>query len=274
MAQGLLDACEADPDAVLAALHLERQQPYLAIQQLLGATLVDLTAQASGMDSAARMTLACAALTRDLGLLPIQAQLDQQAQLLSPEQKQLVQSHPERSVQMLCALGVSDPEWLAIVRQHHERAHGSGYPQQLRGPDILWGARLLSIADSYGAMVTPRSNRKGLLPRDALKTLFIERMRLYDDALVQLAIKTLTMHPPGSLARLSSGELVVVRSRRSVQEEMDLWCLYDRHGMPMAQPRVLDTLQDPKNIARAVRIEECRSVARTLRRLWLQEVRV
>lgn len=270
LAHGIVDACTEDADALLAALHLDRQHPYLVIQQLLGATLVEMAARELGLDEPARLSLACAALTRDIALLSVQAQLDQQQGELTAAQLALVRSHPDRSAAMLAEMGVTDALWLDLVRQHHERFDGSGYPRGISGDAILPGARLLAIADSYAAMVTPRPNRAGQFPRDALKALFLDRVRLYDDPLVQLSIKTLTMHPPGTLVRLANGEFAVVRSRSKRNESIDLWSLYDSNGMPILRPQKRDSTDPAHDITSSLRVEECRSAALVLKRLWMQ----
>ncbi|MEG0785827.1 MAG: HD domain-containing phosphohydrolase [Comamonas sp.] len=270
LAHGILDACAEDADALLAALHLDRQHPYLVIQQLLGATLVEIAARELGLSESERLSLACAALTRDLSLLSMQAQLDQQAGTLTPQQAALVRSHPDRSATLLAEMGVTDTIWLELVRQHHERYDGSGYPRGLSGDAIVVGARLLAIADSYAAMVTPRPNRAGQFPRDALKALFQDRVRLYDDPLLQLSIKTLTMHPPGTLVRLANGEFAVVRSRKKRNESIDLWSLYDSNGMPILRPQYRDSTDPAHDITGSLRVEDCRSAALVLKRLWTQ----
>ena len=268
LARSVIDACAQDPDAFLAALHLDRQHPYLVVQQLLGAALTELAAAELQLDAPTRLSLACAALTRDVALLPLQGQLDRQPGALTREQTVQVRSHPVHSAKQLASMGVTDALWLQLVQQHHERCDGSGYPHGLRGDAILPGARLLAVADSYAAMVTPRANRTGQLPRDALRALFLERSRLYEDALVQLSIKTLTMHPPGTLARLANGALAVVRSRQKHDAPLDLWSLYDSNGMPVMRPQRCDAADPAHGIVGALRVEECRCAALVLKRLW------
>ena len=197
-----------------------------------------------------------------------QIALMEAAGALTREQTVQVRSHPVHSAEQLAAMGVTDALWLQLVQQHHERCDGSGYPHGLRGDAILPGARLLAVADSYAAMVTPRANRTGQLPRDALRALFLERSRLYEDALVQLSIKTLTMHPPGTLARLANGALAVVRSRQKHDAPLDLWSLYDSNGMPVMRPQRCDAADPAHGIVGALRVEECRSAALVLKRLW------
>ena len=268
LAHHLIDACSEDADALLAALHLERQASYLATQQLLGAAVVDTVAQTLGMDESTRATLACAALSRDVTLLPEQAQLDKQDTPLTAQQRQWVQGHPARSVALLQQVGVRDALWLQLVQQHHERIDGSGYPAQLVGEAIAQSARLLGIADSYAAMVTPRSNRQAHFPHGALQTLFAQRGRLYDDALLQLTIKTLSVYPPGSLLRLANGETAVVRARRAPRQPLDLWCLYDPQGLPLAQAQPRLASQPAHQITGGVRAEDCQSAGPMLQALW------
>jgi putative two-component system response regulator len=58
-----------------------------------------------------------------------------------------------------------------IVRTHHERFNGEGYPFGLRGKEIPLGARIISVVESYAAMIHERPNRPALSEREALDTL-------------------------------------------------------------------------------------------------------
>ena len=59
----------------------------------------------------------------------------------------------------------------AIVRGHHERMDGKGYPDRISGTDIPFGARVIAIADSFDAMTSDRPYRKGMPPEQALEVL-------------------------------------------------------------------------------------------------------
>ncbi len=63
---------------------------------------------------------------------------------------------------MLAPVGFLTPEHLALVRSHHERLDGSGYPDGLRGGAIDDRVRVLAVADTYDAMSGDRAYRKGL----------------------------------------------------------------------------------------------------------------
>lgn len=270
LAHALIQACADDSDALLAAFHLDRQSPYLVIHQLLGCALTEIAAREMGLDEATRLSLACACLTRDIALLPWQAQFDMQIHGLDPQQNALVRAHPLRSAEILAEQGVDDPLWLEFVRQHHERIDGSGYPYALQGDAILPGARLLAIADSYAAMVTPRPNRTGKFPKDALKMLYQQRANLYDEELLRISVSTLTALPPGTIVRLANGELAVVRTRQKKGAQPDIWTLYDRNGMPVMKPQHRDAGNPEYAITGVLRVEECRSAILVMKRLWTQ----
>ena len=270
LAHAIIQACNEDPDALLAACHLDRHHPYLVVQQMLSTTLVELVARDMGLSESTRLSLACAALTHDIALLPMQLQLDSQTEPLDAQQRDLLFTHPDRTADTLAALGIDDPLWLEFVRQHHERMDGSGYPAGLQGDAISPGSRLLAIADSYAAMVTPRPNRVGQLPKDALKALHLQRTTLYDEAILLQCVNALTVHPPGTVARLADGEIGVIRTRQKKNAPLDLWVLYDRNGLPTMRPQRCDPTAPAYAITDILRVEECRSASVVMKRLWTQ----
>ena len=74
----------------------------------------------------------------------------------------------------MCAPLKSLRSILPVIRHHHEKMDGSGYPDGLRGEDIPLKARILQIADIYDALTTARPYRGGLAPEGALQILFRE----------------------------------------------------------------------------------------------------
>ena len=268
LANAMLEACSDDSDALLAALPLDRQSPYIVTQQLMGCALAEIAAREMGLDAPTRLSLACASLTRDLALLPLQAQLDVQTQSLDIHQDAFIKLHPLHSADILVQHAINDALWLKLVRQHHERLDGSGYPDALRADAIHPGAKILAIADSYAAMVTPRPNRAGIPPREALKAIYQQRSSLYDEELLRISVTTLTPMPPGTIVRLANGETAVVRTRQKKGMPADLWTLYDKSGMPVMTPQRRDSNDPTYAITGVLRVEDCRSALLVMKRLW------
>ena len=109
---------------------------------------------------------------------------------------------------MLEAGGVRDEDWLCAVEQHHERPDGNGYP--LGRSDIDEKARLLRLADSYCAKLSPRATRPALTPDRAGRELFL---REATNPMAHALIKELGLYPPGCYVRLASGETGIVLRR-------------------------------------------------------------
>jgi len=102
----------------------------------------------------------------DLGKIGVEDRILSKPSSLTPEEFEEIKRHPTTGAQILEPLaflgGVVD-----LVRQHHEHYNGTGYPQGLRGDEILQGARIIHVADAYEAMTSARSYRKIPLSREA-----------------------------------------------------------------------------------------------------------
>ena len=102
-----------------------------------------------------------------------------------------MQKHAEIGARICSSLRTLRPV-LPIIRQHHERLDGSGYPDGLRGEKIPFLARLFQVADIYEALTSDRSYRSALSMEQALDTLHKEaKIGLCDREAVSLLIKVL-----------------------------------------------------------------------------------
>ncbi|NTV11026.1 MAG: hypothetical protein HGA47_09675 [Zoogloea sp.] len=268
----LIEATEEDPDSIIAAGHLNRlPRDYRQNQQFLGAALAALLAPGLGLDGREREAVVCAALTRDVGLLHMDAvTANGFANGLSESLRRSVEEHTRASTAMLREQGVGDPLWLGFVLDHHERLHGTGYPGRKSGSAVSQGARLLGLADSYAAMVLPSERRKGMFAANAIRGLFLEKGSHYDEKHVALLYKVLTKHPPGSLVTLANGEVAVVKVRPVGDRPPPVLSVYDRNGMPRIQPTPRDTANPEHAITGGVAPEQCRSAELIIKRLWLK----
>jgi HD-GYP domain-containing protein (c-di-GMP phosphodiesterase class II) len=146
-------------------------------------------------------------------MLKLQDDLFRQDQPLQPTQKQAITSHPIESARMLASLGVTNAVWMTAVIQHHELLNGKGYPRGLSMGEVSAGARILKLADMYTAMITPRSYRKAMLSKMAMRDIFVKRGSEIDEELAVYIVKELGVYPPGVFVKLQSGELAIVTHR-------------------------------------------------------------
>ncbi|MEO6353334.1 MAG: HD domain-containing phosphohydrolase [Burkholderiaceae bacterium] len=263
--------CAEDVDSSLAAAHLDYVNPYIVVHQVMGAVLTEIVARRSGIGAQERLSLVCAALTRDIGMLAIQSELDQCRGPLSVALKLPVQAHPQGGVQILRTAGVDEQVWLSAVEQHHERLNGSGYPHAITAAAIGQGGRILAIADTFSAMTKPRPYRdKEHFAQSALRDIYLQKDVSLDGVLIQAMIKAIGIFPPGSIVKLKNGEVAVVKCCTHKQSDARVYTVYDQRGMPLLEPVRRNTANPDFEIVSMVPYSNCRSAAVTIKRVWIK----
>ena len=154
--------------------------------------------------------LALAGLVHDIGLLAFPQALVTKAGRLTPEERTLLEQHPEMGYQALRKLGMTH-DWLAeVVRQAHERWNGQGYPNKLKGHQINEFAQIIGIVDVFDALVSPRPYRRRFLPHEAVRELVVVERTAFRREVIKALVEQLSAYPTGTSVRLSTGELGTV----------------------------------------------------------------
>jgi HD-GYP domain-containing protein (c-di-GMP phosphodiesterase class II) len=211
----IIGLAERTPEALLGTVHWPRDDDvsYGIYHPVQCAILLAVVAQQLKMHGEQLFSTLAAALTANLGMLNIQDKLNRQKAPLSDEQREQIRNHPERSVELLEAIGIKDPMWIRAVLHHHERLDGSGYPKGLKGDAIANEARLLALADIYIALIGKREYRDALPVKLALRQIFSQRGTLVGPALTKLFLNQIGIYPPGTAVKLKNGDTAVVTER-------------------------------------------------------------
>jgi len=128
-----------------------------------------------------------AALLHDIGKISIAAAIIDKPGALSGDEYAEIKRHPEAGARMVAPLG--DADLTAIVRHHHERFDGCGYPAALQGYEIPLGARIVAVADTLDALVSPRPYRLPTTKRRALELLREAAGNQLDPTVVRVALR-------------------------------------------------------------------------------------
>jgi len=126
-------------------------------------------AQGMSLSAAEVAKVRTAAALHDVGKIHIPREILNKPGRLTPEEFAVIQRHPGDGADMLA--GIRDPDVTAMVRHHHERLDGAGYPDGLAGEEIPLGARIIAVADTFDAMTSSRSYRKACGHKKALDVL-------------------------------------------------------------------------------------------------------
>jgi len=135
-------------------------------------------------------------LLHDVGKIAIDDKILNKADKLNEIEYAEIKKHPEIGYRILSSV-TELSEIATHVLAHHERWDGQGYPQKLKGKQIPYLARIVSITDAYDAMTSTRTYRKGLSEEDALIELEKNAGSQFDASLVKVFVSMIRSLPHG-----------------------------------------------------------------------------
>ena len=147
-----------------------------------------MIAEAMGLPQAAKSTLELAAYMHDIGKIGVRESVLLKPGKLSKADWREIKAHPDTGSHILSKLeGLSD--LVEIIRHHHERVDGQGYPDGLAGEQIPLLSRILSVADAFDAMTSDRPYRPQMTEAEALNRLKADAGTHFDSEIVDIFLK-------------------------------------------------------------------------------------
>jgi len=169
---------------------LETRDPTIGTHSRKLASWSERIAHQFGLSVRETRELCWAALLHDIGKIGIEDQILHKPGLLNPREWEVMRSHSEIGAHIV--KGISGFENIAsIILAHHERVDGTGYPRQLKGDEIPFGARIIAVVDSYSAMTEGRVYRSARAHEEAIGELRKFSGKMYDPDIVEVFIKLL-----------------------------------------------------------------------------------
>jgi diguanylate cyclase (GGDEF)-like protein/putative nucleotidyltransferase with HDIG domain len=141
-----------------------------------------------GLPEEERRALDAASLLHDIGKLAVPEHIISKPGRLAPEEFEKMKIHPIVGAEILESVRFPDPV-VPIVRSHHEKWDGSGYPDGLKGEQIPMGARILAAVDCLDALASDRQYRRALPLEQALQRVVAESGRSFDPKVVEVLQK-------------------------------------------------------------------------------------
>ena len=183
----MLEAERANAHITTQMIHvlvrgIEVFDPYLGGQTLFASTLAQTLGHHMNLDEKHLTTLRIAALLSKVGMIKVPTELRTKEQAFTAEERKLVEKHVDYTREMLSGIDFGVPVQQALY-QMHECMDGTGYPQQLKGETILLDARILSVANTFCAVMRPRAYRQARAISETLEILASSR---YDRRVVEV----------------------------------------------------------------------------------------
>ncbi len=244
VAEPLMAIVEADPD--LAIFQIIRQEgnyltQYGVTHSIHCAFTAFLVALRFGWGETDVRRAFNSALTMNVSMLELQGLLATQGHPMTEAQRAMVESHPQRSADLLQSVGISDADWLAGVRRHH---HPEPSPDLSAPANEL--AALLRSADTYTAKLSPRRSREALSADVAARLIFAANR---GDPATAALVKEFGLYPPGCHVRLACGETGYVVRRGELAHIPWVAVTSDADGRPLQEPVRRNTAQPAYKVA-------------------------
>ena len=166
---------------------VEMRDPYTSGHQVRVADLASAIAMQMGLPDEQVHAIHLAGIVHDLGKIQIPAEILSKPGKITDIEFSLIKIHPQAGYDILKDIDFPWPI-AQMVLQHHERMDGSGYPQGLKGEDILLEARILAVADVVEAIAAHRPYRPGLGIEVAMEEITKNRGKFYDPQVVDACL--------------------------------------------------------------------------------------
>jgi HD-GYP domain-containing protein (c-di-GMP phosphodiesterase class II) len=188
--------------ALLMSDVLEADDAYTGGEHSHGVVALSLAVgDALGLDGRDRRNLEFAALLHDVGKIRVADEIINKPGKLTDAEFELVKRHPVDGQEMLERVGGVLADVGIIVRHHHERWAGGGYPDAIEGEAIPLAARIICACDAYSAMTTNRPYRAALGVAEAVAELERCSGTQFDPAVVVALVAVVARHPEHRPAR-------------------------------------------------------------------------
>ena len=166
---------------------LEARDPYTSHHSSRVAEMTEKICELLELDEEEKEVYHIAAHLHDIGKIGIRDDVLLKEGKLNDEEWKIMKSHSEQGYNIL--MNAKSFEMVAdVVRSHHERFDGKGYPDGLKGTDIPLGARIIAIADSIDAMISDRPYRKGMATSICKDQIIKNIGMMYDPIIAEIVV--------------------------------------------------------------------------------------
>ncbi|PKM94330.1 MAG: hypothetical protein CVU84_12815 [Firmicutes bacterium HGW-Firmicutes-1] len=153
-----------------------------------------LIAEKLGLNENEKHDLMIGGMLHDIGKLGVPDSIILKDGPLNNEEYSIIKNHPIYGYDMIKQF-IQDKKMLSCIRSHHERYDGRGYPDRLSGTEIPLLARIITVADSYHAMVSNRPYRKSLSKEIAILELIKNKGTQFDPKIVDIMVEAVLIEP-------------------------------------------------------------------------------
>ena len=171
---------------------------------------------------------------------------------MTADNRKAFQQHVDLGLTMLAQFPGLPDAVTDMIRQHHERIDGSGYPAHLKGNQLSLLSRILMAVDEYESLINAPDVSKNLSPTEALSKLYLTGKTTFSEEVIVALIQILSVYPPGTVVELTDKSIGLVMSINLQARMRPLVILYDP-TVDQANPNIANlSLDTNRSIARSI----------------------
>ncbi|MHB8405374.1 MAG: HD-GYP domain-containing protein [Gammaproteobacteria bacterium] len=241
----MVESVLRNPDAMIWLARMKRYDSYM-YHHSVGTSIWGITfGRHLGLDKSALYEIGLGCMLLDVGKTKLPHALLTKAGQLTETEWHVMRNHVDYSVTLLEGAGGITERNISMVRHHHERHDGSGYPDKLKENQIPTFAKIAGMADCYDAITSPRPYSKLRSPYEAVREIYSWRGTLFQAEVVEQFMQVVGVFPTGSLVELNTGAVAVVIAQNEARRlKPRVMLILDEKKKRLPQFNTVDLLFD------------------------------
>lgn len=212
----MVDSIIRNPDAFAWLTRMKSKDNYTYNHSISSSVWCVAFGRHLGLPKKDLQALAIGGLLFDAGKMKLPDKLIKNTSRYNQYEFKLIKQHVDHSVDIVKSIDSASEEIIAMVRTHHERHNGSGYPAGLSGDEIPLFGKIAGIVDCYDAIISERSFVSAMSPHDAVIKLYEWRNIDFQAELIEQFIQVVGIYPVGTIVELSDGRVGVIIAHHKV----------------------------------------------------------
>lgn len=244
----LIDSVLRNQDAMAWLVTLRKRDDYAYHHSIATSVWAQILGRHLGFDRRGLQALAMGGILLDVGKFAIPGSITEKDGPLTEEEAEIMQSHVDYGVRLAKKTpGISD-EVIEMIRSHHERHDGSGYPAGTAGSDIPVYGRIAGLVDCYDAMISRRPWAEPKSSYDAVRELNLMAGNGFQRELVEQFVLSLGMFPTGTIVELNTGEVgIVIEQNRVRRLRPKILLVLNAQHEPLSTNKIADLKKLPSD---------------------------
>ena len=185
--------------------------------------------------------MAVGGILHDLGKARVPLEVLNKPAKLTDDEFAIMKRHPELGEELAVSNGITDSRSLEVIRGHHERYNGGGYPDNLDKATISIEARIAAVADVFDALTARRVYKNPMPSREAMSVMTGAMSEHFDPEVMRVLLLSVGIYPSGSLVELSDGSVGTVVGAYSKDVIRPKVAIHmDRYGARLQEKKLVD----------------------------------